>query len=225
MNDEMNQLREYQAACRQLLTRQDEICNRLAGDLHDHVLQDLFVACHWVDLAQEAVFSEHAAEARAVLVKIVGYLRGLLFELRPPAWGRTGLRELLEDYALDFEERHGLGVIFEATGEGDDLPVPEEVKIALYRILQESLNNAWKHAQAQEVLITLDLQPDKVTLAIHDDGQGFEVPSHLEGPIKDGHLGLIGMRERATKVGGSFEVESEPGEWTRVLVQIPLSCS
>lgn len=223
MNDEMNQLHEYQASCRQLLARQDEICNRLAGDLHDHVLQDLFVACHWVDLAQEAVFSEHAAEARAVLVKIVDYLRGLLFELRPPAWDRTGLQELLEDYALDFEKRHGLGVIFEATGDSDGLLVPEEVKVALYRILQESLNNAWKHAQAQEVLITLDLQPDKVSLMIHDDGKGFEVSSHLGDHIKGGHLGLVEMRARAVQVGGTFDLESKPGEWTQVLVQIPLS--
>jgi signal transduction histidine kinase len=109
-----------------------------------------------------------------------------------------------------------VAVVFEKNGDGDGRSVPEEVGLVLYRILQESLNNAKKHARAEEVEIAPDLQPDRVILEVRDDGVGFEVPAHL---------GLIGMWERAAQVGGSFDVESQPGQGTRVLVGIPLSPS
>ena len=86
-----------------------------------------------------------------------------------------------------------------------------------------SLNNARKHAQARQVRVSLDLKPEWLRLAVHDDGVGSDVPIHL-GPIVDrGHLGLVSMRQWAQEVAGDWRVESQPGEGTRIVVEVPLA--
>ena len=113
-------------------------------------------------------------------------------------------------------------VAFEARGNSGGAAVPEEIKLAVYRIFQESLNNARKHAEAQQVEAILDVQPDCVRLEVHDDGVGFEVPTHLGGWIDANRLGLLGMRARAKELGGDLKVISQPGHGTGIVVSVPL---
>ena len=99
---------------------------------------------------------------------------------------------------------------------------PEEIRIAVYRILQESLNNARKHAEANQVWVSLNLQQNQVSLEVRDDGVGFDVPVHL-GPQADrGHLGLVSIREWTEEAGGDWKIESQSGQGSQVLVEIPL---
>jgi two-component system sensor histidine kinase NreB len=112
--------------------------------------------------------------------------------------------------------------VFEANGSGSGAGIPEEIKLAVYRIFQESLNNARKHAEAQQVRACLDVQPDCVRLEVHDDGLGFEVPAHLGGWIDANRLGLLGMRARTKELGGELEVVSEPGKGTGIVASLPL---
>jgi signal transduction histidine kinase len=123
----------------------------------------------------------------------------------------------LNKCAVNFQKRRDLPVAFRASGSSDGAAIPEEIKLAVYRIFQESLNDARKHAEA-----ILDIRPDHVRLEVHDDGVGFEMPPHLGGWIDANRLGLPDMRARAIELGGDLDVESQPGQGTRVFLEIPL---
>jgi signal transduction histidine kinase len=112
------------------------------------------------------------------------------------------------------EERAGLEVDFRVDGE---TILPIAIEEGLYRIAQEALNNALKHACARRVSVHLDRGKDAVTLEIIDDGVGFDPSTAVEG----GGLGLDGMIERAAKMGGELVLDSEPGAGTRVRVEVP----
>jgi two-component system sensor histidine kinase DegS len=107
--------------------------------------------------------------------------------------------------------------------DGDDVKVPKSVRKAVFRVFEEGLNNAWRHAEAEKIEAALDLQPHRVHLEIRDDGVGFVMGSTLGGLANGGHTGLLGMRERIESVGGTWWVESRPGEGTRIVVDVPLS--
>ena len=214
---------EVQAMGRQILALQERNQHRLSRELHDLVLQRLFVVRHLLEQTDEFFVPEMIEEANETLLELASYLRSIMFELRAPAWDDTDLPTALEDYALTFEDKQGLPVLFQVRGDDPGALMVDEVRTAVYRIFQESLNNAWKYAQAEQVEAILDLQPNGVCLEVRDDGVGFEVPAHLGGYVGKGRLGLVSMRERAEEVGGSCKIESESGEGTRVSVRIPLS--
>ena len=134
---------------------------------------------------------------------------------RPEPHSRSHLLIIFDDQQVQaVQARHGIAARTIAHVE----PVlPLEIKQALYRIAQEALQNTVKHAQAQCVEVRLEAQDGEMRLAIEDDGVGFE-----SGGTFPGHLGLRSMRERATGVGGSFEIVSAPGDGTRILVSVPL---
>ena len=100
--------------------------------------------------------------------------------------------------------------------------LPEHVRIELFRIYQESLNNILHHAQAKTIEIHLKLSDEKVTLEIEDDGVGFVLPGRWIKLARQGHLGLVGAMERAREVGGQLEVVSTPGQGTLIRAIVPL---
>jgi two-component system NarL family sensor kinase len=97
--------------------------------------------------------------------------------------------------------------------------------LAAYRIAQEALNNAVQHAQAENVTVRVRCDEDSLTLSIFDDGVGFELPTRPDLLTRAGHFGLLGMRERATLLGGSFRIHTAPGGGTRVTVHLLASPS
>jgi signal transduction histidine kinase len=195
---------------------------QMAVEIHAQLLQDLAVADLFLDDAQKAFLPEEVRSAREVLQEMARYLRTVLYELQPPAWDHSDLRTVLEDYIWNFQQRRGLPVTFEVNGR-DGAEIPEEIRIAVYRILQESLNNARKHADANQVRVSLSLQRHRIALEVQDDGVGFDVPAHLGSQVDRSHLGLVSIREWAEETGGDWKVESELGQGTRVLVEIPVS--
>jgi len=189
------------------------------------VIHDVLSARYLLDDAQERFLPEEIRSAREILAELLAYLRAMLFELQPPAWEHSDLQTLLEDYICNYRRRSRLPVVLKASGGGEEIFVPEEVRVATYRILQESLNNSRKHAQAEQVEVALDLRPGCVRLEIRDDGVGFQVPD-LFGPyVRRNRLGLMGMHIRAQRVGGALQLESQPGQGTRVFVKVPWSLS
>ncbi len=216
------QICEIQALSKQVIALQEKSQQRLSQELHDEVTQDLVFVLRLLEEPVESHAPRKIVGARDVIQQTVDRLRDLMFELRPPNLG-DDLEQALEEYAASFRRRRGLPVVFHVSG--DSVSVPEEVRVALFRICQEGLNNAWKHAQAERVAVRLDLQQHQVRLEIEDDGVGFEMPDHLGFLIDQQHLGLVGMRERAEGVGGSFEFKSEPGQGTWLSVKVPLAAS
>jgi ligand-binding sensor domain-containing protein/signal transduction histidine kinase len=203
---------------------------RLARDLHDAVTQTLFSASLIAETLP-ALWESDQQEGRQLLKELqqlsrgaLAEMRGLLLELRPAALAEASLGDLLRHLAEAVTGRTGVPV--RVTAEGH-CALPSDVHVALYRIAQEALNNAVKHARASQVAVSLRCAPPaaplsasaggteggRVELRVSDDGRGFD-PS----AIPPDRLGLGIIRERAQAVGATLEIESRPGHGTRLIV-------
>jgi signal transduction histidine kinase len=191
---------------------------RIAHSLHDEAGQ-LLATIHLAlaELAEElpARARERIADIERLLRQIEAGLRGLSHELRPTMLDNLGLLPALEFLAEQVAKRAGFTVSVEADRERR---LPPAVETALYRIVQEALTNAAKHARAETVKIELICTPRKVSCSIRDDGMGF-VP-HSDGAAQG--LGLLGIRERLNALGGTLRLVSGPGQGTTILAEIPL---
>ncbi|HKV11271.1 MAG TPA: GAF domain-containing sensor histidine kinase [Thermoanaerobaculia bacterium] len=205
---------------RRLESAQTEERNRLAREIHDTLAQDLSAIAFQLEAA-EALLAEQAEPdrvQRSVSAALDLARKGLeetrrsVLDLRAaPLEGKT-LPAALEALAAGT----GAPVTFQA--EGPDVRLPPAVEVGLYRIAQEALQNAVRHAEAARVGIRLETSPDRVRLTIQDDGRGFA----MEGAAQS-RFGLVGMRERTHLLGGSFQIESSPGAGTRITVEVPLA--
>lgn len=195
--------------------------SRLAHDLHDAVTQTIYSASLIAEVLPQ-VWDRNPEEGQRNLTKLRALVRGalaemrtMLFELRPAALEVANLETLMDQLGDTLHGRTRIPVRVEC----DDIPeLPSQVKIMLYRIAQEAVNNIIKHAAATQTKIELHKQADQVFLRIWDNGRGFELQ---EG--NKGGLGLDIMRERAKKINAQLQVESEPGKGTQVTAfwQIP----
>lgn len=191
---------------------------RIAHALHDEAGQ-LLASVH---IAIADVSSDLPLQARErfegierLLRQIESELRSLSHELRPTVLDNLGLFPALEFLAEKVRKRTGLSV--SVSGE-KERRLPPAVETALYRVVQEALNNAVKHARANSVKIELACTPQKVACSVRDDGVGF-VP---RGEPDAQGLGLLGIRERLNALGGSLRVVTEPRCGTTILADIPL---
>jgi signal transduction histidine kinase len=194
---------------------------RLARELHDSVSQALYGITLNASAADE-LFEQAPDRVRGLLRDVLGLadaglaeLRALIFELRPESLEKEGLVGALEKQSAAVQARHELHVRLDIGGEPD---LPLVAKEALYRVAQEALHNAAKHARAQTLNIRLELTDDEVRLEVGDDGRGFDATGTFPG-----HLGLESMRERTAAVGGVLEIDSAPGEGTRLRARIPVA--
>ena len=189
---------------------------RLAHELHDAVTQTLFSASLIAEVLPD-LWEMNPAEAQASTEELRQLTRGalaemrtLLLELRPAALTQARLRDLLKQLVEALIGRTRLPATLSVDGERE---LPPEVKVALYRIAQESLNNVVKHSRAQQVDIRVALAPGGVNLEIADDGVGFDAAA-----TRLASLGLRIMRERADAIGANLSVDSARGRGTRVAV-------
>jgi two-component system sensor histidine kinase UhpB len=143
-------------------------------------------------------------------------IRSLSHTLHPGVLQHTGLVAALRGYCRQFEREHGLSVTFKADGELD--PVPPDVALCLYRVTQEGLGNAARHAGARETWVTIRREGDDVVLAIGDDGRGFDL---AEGRRLG--LGLISLDERVRLVQGRLTIDTQRQAGTEIRVVVPLS--
>ncbi len=174
----------------------------LEGTLHSHNLERSFQ-----NLKQMETMADHSLDE----------LQRLIADLRPSHLDDLGLAPALRWYANDIEERTRLDVSVEIQGE--EQVVSPSVKIAIFRIVQEALTNVIKHAQAKNVRIVLSFEEELVKVRVMDDGQGFDVRSTRAGKRKT--WGLTNMNERASMLGGKFEIHSTPGKGVTIDVSIP----
>ncbi len=191
--------------------------NRIARDLHDAVTQTLFSASMIAEVLpriwhrNQAMGQQKLEELRELTRGALAEMRTLLLELRPAKLAEIDLTDLLRQLAEGVMGRARVTVELSIDGQAD---LPPDVKIALYRIAQEALNNVAKHAQAQHVQINLACRPETIALSVVDDGCGF-----VFATIMPAHLGLGIMRERAEDIGATLSVKSAPGKGTTIGVQ------
>jgi len=190
---------------------------RLARDLHDAVSQNLFSAGLIAELLPE-LWEIDQIEARSSLVKLRQLIRAtsaemrtMLLELRPDSLTEAALDVLLDHLSETLTSRAGIPVVTELD-KGCDVPL--DVKIALYRIVQEAFNNIAKHAQAGKVNLTYRCDDERVEICVQDNGRGFD-----PGAIPPGHMGVGIMQARIAEVGGSLIVASEAGQGTRIVLK------
>jgi signal transduction histidine kinase len=213
--------REANAALRRLNEALEEEARRIAHALHDEAGQ-LLASVH---IRLEEVASELPPPARArlrdvreLLDQIEAQLRRLSHELRPTILDDLGLHPALDFLAQGVSARAGLAVTVEGSTAGR---LPPPIETVLYRIVQEALTNASRHARASRVTVRIERDARAVRCSIRDDGVGFDAPAVLAQPGTGG-LGLIGMRERLAPVGGRLEISSAPGRGTTLAVEVPL---
>ena len=204
-----------------IMASQEKERSAIARELHDElgqVLTALRMDSVWMQerlKASDAEASQRALTMCQLIDKNIEDVRGMAFRLRPGVLDDLGLVDALEWYTTDFERRTEITCVFEH----DQVPpLSETMATAAYRITQEAITNAARHASASRVEVVLKARNSTLTLAIADDGCGF---NPLELSDSEG-LGVAGMRERASLVGGTLEVYSEPNGGTRVLFEVPI---
>jgi signal transduction histidine kinase len=206
-------------AMRRAVEAQELERKRLARELHDETGQALTSILLGLKSVEQAVDSEEGraglASLRELVVSTLQNVRRLAVELRPSALDDFGLTPALERLVHTYRQHTALPVHLEI--QLGDVRLPSEVETTLYRMVQEALTNVAKHADASAVSILLTRRPSSVALVVEDDGTGFE----LDG-VRDGGLGLSGMRERVALVGGRLRVEAAPGKGTTLAAEVPL---
>jgi two-component system sensor histidine kinase UhpB len=200
------------------LTAQERERTRVARDLHDEVNQSLTGLLLRLEAAREKAPPELAAELaeiRALANQAMKELLDLARQLRPTALDDLGLGPALAGNVRQLSRQGALDASFEA--EGDLGGLPEDAQLVVYRVAQEALTNAVRHADAEHVQVELRRVGDSVALSVRDNGRGFSFDETGRG------LGIGGMRERALLVGGEFQIESRPGVGTRVRLSVPIT--
>lgn len=201
---------------------------RLSRELHDGVAQLVGHLLLRLDTIKDLVEADRRREAgtelkrlREVADEIYDDIGESISGLRTNVAER-GLVRALQDYVDQFEERHQIPVSLRADGLADQLP--PVAALQLFRLVQEALTNVRKHAAAKEATVTISSDGSgQLQVVIVDDGQGFVPSAERNGNGRA--LGLTSMRERVQSLGGSFEVQSEPGSGTRVTATIPMPCT
>jgi signal transduction histidine kinase len=237
LQDMAEQIRRYQAGMQDyigaLTQAQEDERHRVARELHDDTVQSLIALSQRVKMLDLDLPSGDSAgntppataRTRARLNEIASMIdqaltdvRQLVRGLRPIYLEELGLRASVEMLA-ESTDHGGLPVRLDVVGSERRLPANAE--LAVYRIAQEALNNVRRHGQATAVNLRLDYQADGVALVVEDDGAGFVAPESPGALAIQGHFGLIGMHERAARLGGRLSIDSQPGHGTRISAFIP----
>lgn len=191
---------------------------RIARDLHDGIIQDIFAVGLCLQAASGRVSdSEVAAELRDAASRLdetITSLRRFIFDLRPPVWAQRRIRDELSDLAESLAEPHDVDVEVLFRGEVDDLP--DRLVDEVLPIIRESLSNALRHAEASHVSVMVNRRADHLIVRTIDDGVGFDVDAATGG------LGLANLRTRASGLGGYIEITSNGGQGTTIEVSLPL---
>jgi signal transduction histidine kinase len=221
----LNQLNlALQAAHRRLETEREEERKSLSRELHDQVIQDLLSFNYRLEEAETKAGSEvQRAELTALrdgIRHVVGDLRQLCSDLRPPTIDSHGLPAAISSYANEWAERNG--IILHLEIDSDLGRFPEGIELSVFRIVQEGLNNIRKHAAAKNAF--LDLQRTATAgllLRLSDDGQGSDKPLDLASLSADKHYGLVGISERVALLGGTMQLETPRKGGLVLQVEIP----
>jgi signal transduction histidine kinase len=204
-----------------LLEAQEEERRVISRELHDEVgqaltgvLVEMANLSHLIPNKEESALSKKADEIKRLLEESIGVVRNMALLLRPSMLDDLGLVPALQWQAREASKRSGIWVKVAAEQVSDELT--EDHKTCIYRIVQEALHNIVQHANARNVRITVAQEPDRLLLSIQDDGKGFN-------PRQERGMGLIGMEERVSALGGRLIVESASDEGTLLRVALPLS--
>jgi len=213
-----------QGLVRKTLTAQEEERRRISRELHDETSQVLSALMMNIDLLETQVPSSEASAARIEAVKALAEeaarnLDKMLLDLRPALLDELGLMPALRWYVAQVSDLYSLDIEFVGGKIGR---LPEHVEVAAFRIVQEAVGNAARHANATHVKVVVAAEGGSLRVQVADDGVGFDVAEVSARAGTGESVGLMGMRERAELAGGTLEVLSQPGRGTTVTAELPL---
>lgn len=220
MESELSELQRRRIENRELERK------RLAKELHDGPLQDLYGVNYQLQL-----FSEHLkdrkkqqslGEIQKNLNSIVRKLKGICGELRPPTLVPFGLEKAIRSHAENQQEDHP-EIKIDLVLDRDHQVLSEALRLALFRIYQQAFYNILKHSFAKQIQVTFQIDAEYAVLEVKDDGIGFDTSRSWIELAREGRLGLVGVAERVEALGGSLQVKSKPGEGTVIRVELPVS--
>ncbi|HEX4212720.1 MAG TPA: ATP-binding protein [Candidatus Dormibacteraeota bacterium] len=222
VSEEQRRVDRADAYAAWVLRGQEEERQRIAKELHDEPVQTLVHLCRMLDRLGEEAKGETArrqiAEVRELATSIMEDLRRTSKGLRPPSLDDLGLGASVRRLATDLEQRMPIKARLRVSGQ--PVRLGADVELGLFRIAQEAMRNVERHSKASQVSISLSYSRRAVRLRIQDDGTGFDVDTDW---TRTGSLGLIGMQERASLLGGELEVRSEVGTGTTVRATVPVT--
>lgn len=215
--------RRMRHVSRGVLRVQEAERGRLARELHDGLGQSLTALKIQLERLEQssadAVLRAHLAELRALADDCLQEARQLSHRLRPQMLDELGLSATLRWMARDFGRRAGLAVELSEEGDG---PADPDAEALVYRVAQEALTNAAKHARAASAALRLRRAPTYLRLEVRDDGAGFDPAAVLARADEDAGFGLRGLRDRVQLLGGRFELSASPGAGSALTVEVPL---
>jgi signal transduction histidine kinase len=208
------------------ISAQEDERKRIARELHDQTSQDLAALMLILDTfalgltSRSAGTDQHFLSAKALVSTILTNIHHLINDLRPSLLDDLGLASAILWYG---EQRFKpMGIAFELKSNRTEARLPPPVEIALFRSAQEALTNIVRHAQATSVKVTLDVDDRTVFLTIEDNGVGFQISSIMPEQLDGRGLGLRGMQERVSMLGGELDIQSTPGHGTIIKAKVPL---
>ncbi|WP_338823229.1 Signal transduction histidine-protein kinase/phosphatase DegS [Moorella humiferrea] len=221
----IDELQETQQMAYNIIRAQEEERKRVAREIHDGPAQSM------ANLAMRAEYClklldkdphkvrQELVELQNLVMLSLQEVRKIIFDLRPMVLDDLGLVPALKRYFADYQEKYGLEIDFLFFGK--ERRLESTVEIALFRIIQEAVNNIKKHAGVSRARVKMEMQSDRVAVSICDTGRGFDLNSVQNRKNSKGY-GLIGMRERIQLLNGEMLIDTSPGKGTQISIMIPL---
>ncbi len=214
--------REKQKFGLKIIEAQEAERKKLSREIHDgpaQMMANVLLRSELIErIYQERGIDEALNEIRDLrkMVKIsLAEVRRIIYDLRPMALDDLGLVPTLSKYLANFEEHNRINVTFKHIGR--DKRIPEEYEVALFRMVQEGVQNAYKHAESTEIKVKIEIKPTKVIIIIKDDGKGFDTKN-----LKEGTFGLMGMKERVNMLKGELTIQSKINVGTCISIVVPM---
>lgn len=209
-----------------IILAQEEERKRIAREIHDGPAQSLANIVLRTEIAERMLLKKQFEMVQDELVDLKGQVRNgleeirkIIFNLRPMALDDLGLVPTLRKFVQDFEEKSKVHATFELSGK--EIRLPSAMEAAIYRMMQEAFSNVLKHANASHVSLELHYTPPLIKITIQDNGTGFQVGAVKKPSSGNSHFGLIGMRERVELIQGRMVIDSNPGQGTKIVIEIP----
>lgn len=226
LSSKIGELQQAQKMAFSIIKAQEEERKRVAREIHDGPAQSMAnivmraeYCLKLLDINPGQVREELVALQDLVRLSLVD-VRKIIFDLRPMVLDDLGLVPAIKRYLADYKEQNGLQIEFLFFGQQHRLD--SSIEVALFRIIQETVNNAKKHALAKNVVVKMEQLTDKVTILIKDNGQGFDLDKVMSD--KDGNgYGLVGMRERVQLLEGEMSITTAPDHGTSISILVPLN--
>ncbi|WP_028307570.1 sensor histidine kinase [Desulfitibacter alkalitolerans] len=222
IQEEIGKIQDWQELGLAVIKAQEEERRRVARGIHDGPAQSLanivlrIEFCEKILEKRPEVLPEELSQLKSFARKTLEEIRKILFDLRPMDLDDLGLISALKRFLMDFQDKNGIQVDFQFSG-NEQIYAPE-IEVAIFRIIQECINNVKKHSKASMVRVNMERAPLKINAVISDDGVGFNV----EEGLQSNRFGLKGMREWARLLGGDVKIVSSPNSGTRISAVIPL---